>query len=234
MKIYGHKTGFTIVEMIIVVAVIAILTTMVIGIASRIDSQSKERLMGETFELLDVALEEFAEYGYEYDLEAFNGDERDFYAGLKFPVDCNGFSQGDLEGVLRDVLDVSVSVSGGDHEDEYSGSEVMYFLLSRVPSCRATLDKIHRPDKGGIVKSLITNKDARGSDLQIEVDNRISPLLRVIDPWGRALRYDYYENETEGTLSWARRGGSKRSFPLITSAGPDGIFGNSDDITNKK
>ncbi|UCC22773.1 MAG: type II secretion system protein, partial [Planctomycetota bacterium] len=220
-------------EMIIVVAVIAILTTMVIGIASRIDSQSKERLMGETFELLDVALEEFAEYGYEYDLEAFNDDdERDFYAGLKFPIDCNDFSQERLEEELREVLDVSVSVIEGDHKDEYSGSEVMYFLLSRVPSCRATLDKIHRPDKGGIVKSLITNKDARGGDLQIEVDNRISPLLRVIDPWGRALRYDYYdENET---FNDGKREKSKRNFPLITSAGPDGIFGNSDDITNKK
>lgn len=231
MKIYGHKTGFTIVEMIIVVAVIAILTTMVIGIATRIDSQSKERLMRETFELLDVALEEFAEYGYEY-------NHLD-YAGLDFPIDCNDFSQGNLQTALEDVLGLNsgdVSITGGDHEDEYSGSEAMYFLLSRIPSCRATLDKIHRPDKGGIVKSLITNKDADGSDLQIEVDDgahplpRVIPLLRVIDPWGRTLRYDYYdelENDPE-------REKSKRSFPLITSAGPDGIFGNSDDITNKK
>jgi hypothetical protein len=224
--------------MVIVVAVIAILTTMVIGIATRIDNQGKERLMGETFELLDVALEEFADYGYEYDLEGFNGDERDFYAGLDFPIDCNGFSQGDLETALEDVLglvDGEVLISGGDHEDEYSGSEAMYFLLSRVPSCRATLDKIHRPDRGGIVKPLITNKEAKGSDLQIEVDNRIYPLLRVVDPWGGTLRYDYYENQEEDReLTWRRRRETERSFPLITSAGPDGIFGNSDDITNKK
>jgi prepilin-type N-terminal cleavage/methylation domain-containing protein len=98
MKIYGHKTGFTIVEMIIVVAIIAILTTMVIGIAARIDSQGKERLMRETFDLLDAALEEFADYGYEY-------AHRD-YAGLAFQIDCNGFSQGDLAAALSDVLDV--------------------------------------------------------------------------------------------------------------------------------
>ena len=231
MKIYGHKTGFTIVEMIIVVAVIAILTTMVIGIATRIDSQSKERLMRETFELLDVALEEFAEYGYEY-------NHLD-YAGLDFPIDCNDFSQGNLQTALEDVLGLNsgdVSITGGDHEDEYSGSEAMYFLLSRIPSCRATLDKIHRPDKGGIVKSLITNKDTRGGDLQIEVDDRDYPLLRVIDPWGRTLRYDYYE-EQEPPLTASDiedMQDSKRSFPLITSAGPDGIFGNSDDITNRK
>ena len=228
MKSYGHKTGFTIVEMIIVVAIIAILTTMVIGIAARIDSQGKERLMGETFELLDAALEEFADYGYEY--------SHSDYAGLKFPLDGNGFRQEELEAALADVLDVSVRVTDGDHEDEYSGSEALYFLLSRVPSCRATLDKIHRPDKGGIVKSLITNKDAAGNDLQINVDGRVYPLLRLVDPWGRTLRYDYYE-EHPPPLSASDvddMQDSKRSFPLITSAGPDGIFGNSDDITNKK
>jgi prepilin-type N-terminal cleavage/methylation domain-containing protein len=238
MKIYGHKTGFTIVEMIIVVAIIAILTTMVIGIAARIDSQGKERLMRETFDLLDAALEEFADYGYDYALSSYsNNEEREFYDGLDFPIDCNNFSQGDLEKALVDVLGLNggeVLISGGAHEDEYSGSEAMYFLLSRVPSCRATLDKIHRPDRGGIVKPLITNKDSQGNDLQIKVDDEVYPLLRIVDPWGRTLRYDYYENETEGRLSWQRRGESKRSFPLITSAGPDGIFGNSDDITNRK
>ncbi|UCF44063.1 MAG: type II secretion system protein [Planctomycetota bacterium] len=234
MKIYGHKTGFTIVEMIIVVAVIAILTTMVIGIAARIDSQSKERLMGETFDLLDAALEAFADYGYEYGLSRFSGDERDFYAGLDFPIDCNGFSREDLETALGDVLDASVSVTEGDHEPNYSGSTVLYFFLSKVPSCRATLDKIYRPDKGRIVKSLITNKDAAGDDLQISVDDKDYPLLRIVDPWGRTLRYDYYQNaEEEKSLSWARRRDSKRSFPLVTSAGPDGEFGNTDDITNR-
>jgi prepilin-type N-terminal cleavage/methylation domain-containing protein len=235
MKSYEHKTGFTLVEMIIVVAIIAILAMMVIGIAARIDSQGKERLMKETFDLLDSALEEFADYGYAYELSRFNDDdERDFYAGLDFPIDCNGFSKEDFETALADVLDVSVLVTAGDHEDDYSGSEALYFFLSKVPTCRKTLDKIHRPDKGGIVKPLITNKDAKGVSMSIRVggvDDEDHPLLRIADPWGTTLRYDYYdENENNPD----DREKSKRSFPLITSAGPDGIFGNSDDITNRK
>jgi type II secretory pathway pseudopilin PulG len=48
--------------MLIVVAVIALLATMVIGLASRIDNQSKEKLLESTFVLLEGALEEYREY----------------------------------------------------------------------------------------------------------------------------------------------------------------------------
>jgi len=56
------KTGLTLVEMIIVVAVIAMLATMVIGIASHIDTQSKERATEATFALLEGALDEYKDF----------------------------------------------------------------------------------------------------------------------------------------------------------------------------
>jgi prepilin-type N-terminal cleavage/methylation domain-containing protein len=62
MKSYKHKYGVTLVEMLIVVAIIALLTTMVIGIAARIDNQSKERALKNTFGLLEGALQEYYEY----------------------------------------------------------------------------------------------------------------------------------------------------------------------------
>ena len=65
MKSYKHKYGVTLVEMLVVVAIIALLATMVIGIATRIDNQSKERGLKNTFGLLEGALEEYYEYwGY--------------------------------------------------------------------------------------------------------------------------------------------------------------------------
>ena len=56
MKRYKYKYGVTLVEILVVVAVIAILATMVIGIAARINDQSKEQGLESTFTLLESAL----------------------------------------------------------------------------------------------------------------------------------------------------------------------------------
>ncbi|MHC4172299.1 MAG: type II secretion system protein [Planctomycetota bacterium] len=62
MKTHKYKHGLTLIEMLIVVAVIALLATMVISIASRIDNQSKERCLECTCALLESALQEYYEY----------------------------------------------------------------------------------------------------------------------------------------------------------------------------
>lgn len=54
--------GLTLVEMLIVVAIIALLTSMVIALAGRIDNQAKERGLETTFGLLASALQEYYEY----------------------------------------------------------------------------------------------------------------------------------------------------------------------------
>lgn len=61
MKRYKYKCGITLVEILVVVAIIAMLATMVIGIASRINDQSKERGLESTFTLLESALQEYCE-----------------------------------------------------------------------------------------------------------------------------------------------------------------------------
>jgi prepilin-type N-terminal cleavage/methylation domain-containing protein len=214
MKSYKHKTGVTLVEILIVVAIIAILVTMVIGIAARIDTQGKERLTKNTIALLTAALGGFGDYGYNYSAPAD--------ANFKFPLDCNGFSDTDLKNELQTALGTIVSISGGTHEPNYSGSEALYFFLSRVPDCRQTLDKID--------KSLITNKGSNGADMTITIDGKGYSLLRIIDPWRETLRYDYYD-ETKTNPDDRRK--SKKTFPVITSAGPDKEFGSADDITSR-
>ncbi len=62
MSIRRNKDGFTLVEILIVVALIAILATMVIGVASRIDTKSKEQAVESTFVLLDSALQEYRQF----------------------------------------------------------------------------------------------------------------------------------------------------------------------------
>lgn len=62
MSNYAGKHGVTLVEMVIVIAVIVLLASLVIGIARRIDNQNKERALSHTFSLLDTALYEYREF----------------------------------------------------------------------------------------------------------------------------------------------------------------------------
>jgi prepilin-type N-terminal cleavage/methylation domain-containing protein len=62
MKTRGYKQGLTLVEMLIVVAIIALLVSMVISVASRIDNQTKEKGLDSLFALLDGALEEYKDF----------------------------------------------------------------------------------------------------------------------------------------------------------------------------
>ncbi len=218
------KNGFTLIEMLIVLAVIVLLASLVIGLASRIDNQGKERLAKSTIALLTSALEEFRDFGYTY--------KHLDYTGFEFPLDCNDFpsTRGILEPTLEDALGlepdtiaiVAVDVnSPANHQPEYSGCEAMYFFLSKVPECRQTLDQIS--------SKLITDKDENGNRMKLLIAGESYPLLRVIDPWGITLRYDYYDElQTSPDL----REQSKRAFPFISSAGPDGDFDTDDDVTN--
>ena len=205
------KTGVTLVEMLVVVAIIAILATMVIGIAARIDNQAKERLAKSTIAIINAALGQFQDYGYRY--------KDSGYTDFDFPLDCNDFPQGELEIELGKALGKSISIIPiGSHDPNYSGSEALYFFLSRVPESRKTLEKIDR--------SLITSEGFDKQDMIINIDGRGYPLYRFIDPWGTILRYDYYDEDYPDK-------DEARTFPEITSAGPDGNFNTFDDITGR-
>ncbi len=226
MKSYENKTGLTLVEMLIVVAIIVILTTMVIGIAGRVDNQSKEQLTKNTIGIITAALRQFHDYEYRYRAPA--------YADFDFPLD---FIEPAVGPPPPNVLITTLTQEFGlavliepvypaepiNHKLEYASSELLYFFLSRVPECRTTLDKID--------ESLITDKDDNGYRMRIRIGTEYYPLLRIIDPWGTTLLYDYlYEHQPpSGSPTIV-----KRTFPVITSAGPDKKFGNTDDISSRK
>ncbi|MDH4239402.1 MAG: type II secretion system GspH family protein [Phycisphaerae bacterium] len=216
MKSYENKTGLTLVEMLIVVAIVVILTTMVIGLAGRIDNQSKEQLTKNTIGIITAALRQFRDFKYRY--------EAPIYAEFDFPLDCNDFLQPAIEMTMGNALGATVVISGGTPDISYSGAEVLYVFLSQLPECRKTLDRID--------ESLITNLGFDKQPRRITItypsgSTKEYPLLRVIDPWGTTLKYDYYDEVFLDPRS-------RRTFPLITSAGPDKKFGNTDDISSRK
>ena len=227
--------------MVVVVGIVAILVATVLSVATRINNQAKEQLTRSTIAIVTSALEQFGDYEYQY--------SHIDYSAFDFPLDCNDFvlsnpliGQVGLQGTLANALGASsvvvMSVGGTfTHLPKYSGSEVLYFFLNRVPQSRQILEKID--------SSLITNKDEQGNEMMISIDigsgSRNYPLNRFIDPWGETLRYDYYMdlvkyqviiggNSTQ-YLNYIRD--NKRAFPVVTSAGPDGIFGTGDDISNR-
>ena len=244
MRTRAYKSGFTLIEMLMVVAIIAILVLMVVGIAKRIDDQSKERLCRNTIALVGNALEQFRDFGYGY--------KDSYYDGLVFPLDCNGFGiitgtypYPNIPDTLHNALYSAssldppvITISGGTHDPTFSGSEALYFILSQVPDCRTTLDKID--------KSLLTNdsNDRPPMPLTINLTSGTTttklPFTRIIDPWGKTLRYDYYPDYADYVLAYPTgnylnyRNSAKKTFPVITSAGPDGQFDTADDISNVK
>ncbi len=237
MRTRAYKTGFTLIEMVMVIAIIAILVSMVIHITKRIDDQSKERLCRETITLIGNALEQFRDFGYEY-------KDTTNYAGLTFPLDCSGYDPTiastllclNIQDTLHNALYSSVSTDppvitiGGAHDNMFSGSEALYFILSQVPDCRVTLNKID--------KSLLTDKGTNGNPITITIGaSPAIPFTRIIDPWGTTLRYDYYPEcaDYTGTMLYKDyRDSAKKTFPVITSAGVDKQFDTADDISNVK
>ncbi len=208
--------AFTLVEMIVVVAVITILMSIVVTTAMRLVNKGKEQLTESTIGIVTAALEQFKDYGYQY-----YGN----YDGLKFPLDDTGCSltittpgifnlQNTLQNALTTTIPTIVSFSGANNTDTTLYScEMMYLFLSRVPTSRETLGRI---DRSQII--------ANGTIL---INGQGYPWMRIVDAWGTTLRYSYFYYDAVNNI-WVRR-----NFPLVTSAGQDKVFGTPDDITSK-
>lgn len=204
--------GFSLIEIIAVVAVLSILASLVLGVGRRIKQQAEERLAKGAIDIIVLALDEYYKFHGRYPFEALPGPPppppQYDWANLESPDDLiDGTNDG-----------VGGTIGGAGTYDPLLkdwSSEALYYLLDSTPNCKRIIDAISN--------KLITNKGDNGLPLEITIPGpppTTSSLVRFIDPWGNPLRYTF-DRVTD-------------SFPLIESAGLDGNFGTvGDNITSK-
>ena len=153
MKTARCKTGLTLVELLIAVAVVVILISITIVAGNSLRAQAEERLAAGTISILVTALEQYYEFHDE------------------FPPDCAGCDSVTLAETLG-----GTSISGGVYHPAFASSSALYYYLSRTPNSREILDSISESliTAEGLAGS--------GPLTLITPEERIN-LLRVIDPW---------------------------------------------------
>lgn len=203
MKTKKNKSGITLIELIVVVAIIAMMAAAVYVVRAPAEKKGSIELTQSTIELLCAALEQY----------------HSFYGKFPFDADEN-YNKDDLETDIGSTITIAGT---DDYEPNYSSSEALYYFLDKVPDAKKIIDSING-------KSL-TNKGKRGGKYSVIVNGTGYPLIRIVDAWGNALRYTcFYDTNKK---RWD-------NFPLITSAGPDGNFGDTDskykkdNITSRK
>ncbi len=116
MKLFKNKTGLTLVEILVTVAIVAVLMSIFIVAAAHVKKQSEIKLAESTIAVLVASLEQYHDYKGE------------------FPPQWN--TQVDLETELKGVIILGV------YDLNYSSSAVLYFKLNQIPASRRILDSI--------------------------------------------------------------------------------------------
>ena len=174
MKRKQNKYGLTLVEILVAVAIIAILAAGLYSVSNYLETQSKIKLTKSTIEILCTALEQY----------------HDFYG--KFPFEAKeNYGQAELEPNLNgNIVDKNGNpLSAPDYNDIYASSEALYYLLNKFPAGKKIVDSINR--------SLLTNKGEKGKEyfIRLNVDMKCYPLIHIIDPWKYPLRYTYEQGD---------------------------------------
>jgi type II secretory pathway pseudopilin PulG len=190
-------------EVLTVIAILAILASILLGVGKRLQAQAEEKLARSMIDILVSALEQYYDYHGEFPFEAGV-----VYGQADFEDDVVDTAAGDTV-VLTSGTPDTVSDPG------FWSSSALYYFLSRTAPSRQIIETL--------TDRLISNKDLAGDDLIIEITIGSNPaypvdLIRFVDPWGNSIRYMYLT------------GGN---FPVIVSAGADGEFATADDIDSK-
>ena len=154
--------AFTLVEILIVVAIIALLASVMVGVGRQVRKNAKIRATQSIMQMLCTALEEY------------NDDKGGFPPEIKdIENDFPGTDVGRHNDMTWPDTDDPTDLIAA-----LASVEVMYWYLSEAPGSRKIIDRL--PD------SYVVNED----NDSVEVAGRAKPLIEVNDAWGRPLKYE--------------------------------------------
>jgi len=210
-----QRGGFTLVEILVVMAVIAIMLGMAVAVGNYVRTNAEIKNTKTTVAMLVTALREY---------ERLQGANAVEWPGEPFAL----ADQGGADPWLFSAVEQCIGSGGTGDQHEIASSkwqefnelvleqqnmllasrgsiEVLYWYLSQEPDCEAILSRL--------ADEMVTNEDNDA----VTVGGETTALLEVNDAWGRPIRY-----RTRG----------EGNFPVLTSAGVDGVFDNADDIVS--
>lgn len=201
------KSGFSIMELIVVIAIALVLGGILLGIGNQIREQGNTRLAQSTIDIIVCALEQYYVTCNDFPFTAIAGDP---YIEANFELTLGIY-------LNQTPPMAKVNVITGVPADEDWSSGALHYFLQKIPNSKNIINALH--------EDAHTTKASNGVVVQLELDfdndSTVDEVIffdRFIDPWGNSFMYTYSTGQ---------------SFPEIVSAGPDGVFGSGDDISNK-
>ncbi|NLH18154.1 MAG: type II secretion system protein [Phycisphaerae bacterium] len=204
------QTGFTLMELLVVAAIVMILASALVGVGRRLLTTAQEKLARSTIDIVVTAIEQYRSELNQFPMEYLNSMPRSVTPAFA-QADLIAYLNDDL-GLIRMVPAKTVTISSSVENNNAVG-ECLYYFLNKLSASRRMIDTIADSQK--------TSFDTNGKPRQANYTNATGQevtivLIRLMDPWNSTLRYEF----TPGTMS----------FPRITSAGPDRTFDTPDDL----
>ena len=201
-----RQFGFTLVEMLVTLAVVLILISAVARLGQYVKTRASVQLTQSALAVIDTALQQ-----YYADFTAFP---------FSTDVNSDGISNDVyLKTHLETLLTAAINAvdlmekDGREVNQSFASSAGLFWFLHRSPNSRSIAE--------AVTPSLVAVKHPQETQqkLTATVGGTAYDLPRFIDPWGMSLRYTYVP--------------SADTFPKVMSAGPDKEFGTADDILSQ-
>jgi len=217
-RVSGCRRAFTLVEVLVVMAIIAIIIAATVAVGGYVRTNAQIKNTQSTIKLLELTLQEYKNYkqsGFPPQSNAMSSGDLQFEfqhkdignipSAIVFDPDGlhNVFNWQDYDAYLPDERD--------DMKKARASIEFLYYFLDEVPACRKMLSRLSEKSVTNDDQDLVTVTVGTPPN----TNTLTKPLLEVNDAWQHPIRYQ-------------KQGAD--NFPTLTSAGPDGVFDTADDM----